>query len=209
MSQNPYQSIPMLPNSKSVVPQEKPGGLTAIAVICLILGTLGVLVSLATIVMLFFQDDLNQFQNAQPGGSTPEFVAEMEALQTSQLLPNLIFSGCNVIIGSLLVTGSIGVLGTNEWGRSLLRNSLLVAILFVIVRGIYGMWIQFQSISTISKMIPSGGEGAAELEMIMRISIIVGLVIGIVWLVVLVVFYAWSRSYLNKPPIRSLFGAAN
>ena len=146
MSQNPYQSNPTLPQATSV-PQQKPGGLTAIAVICLILGSLGALMALFGIVMLFFQGSMNQFQAAQPGGPPPEFLAEMEALQASQFIPTLIVNGCNVIIGSLLAIGSIGVLGTKEWGRNLLRNALLAAIFFVVVRGIYGMWVQYSSMS--------------------------------------------------------------
>ena len=207
MSQNPYQSNPTLPQATSV-PQQKPGGLTAIAVICLILGSLGALMALFGIAMLFLQGSMNQFQAAQPGGPPPEFLAEMEALQASQFIPTLIVNGCNVIIGSLLAIGSIGVLGTKEWGRSLLRNALLAAIFFVVVRGIYSMWVQYSSMSAMSKMVPSGGD-AATMEAIMQGGIIFGIVIGVIWMAVLIGFYIWSRSYLNKPPIRALFGAAN
>ena len=207
MSQNPYQSNPTLPQATSV-PQQKPGGLTAIAVICLILGSLGALMALFGIVMLFFQGSMNQFQAAQPGGPPPEFLAEMEALQASQFIPTLIVNGCNVIIGSLLAIGSIGVLGTKEWGRNLLRNALLAAIFFVVVRGIYGMWVQYSSMSVISKMVPAGGDKAT-MEAIMQGTIIFGIVIGVIWMVVMIGFYIWSRIYLNKPPIRALFGATN
>ena len=207
MSQNPYQSNPTLPQATSV-PQQKPGGLTAIAVICLILGSLGALIALFGIVMLFFQGSMNQFQAAQPGGPPPEFLAEMEALQASQFIPTLIVNGCNVIIGSLLAIGSIGVLGTKEWGRNLLRNALLAAIFFVVVRGIYSMWVQYSSMSVISKMVPAGGDKAT-MEAIMQGTIIFGIVIGVIWMVVLIGFYIWSRIYLNKPPIRALFGATN
>ena len=207
MSENPYQSNPTLPQATSV-PQQKPGGLTAIAVICLILGSLGALMALFGIAMLFFQESMNQFQAAQPGGPPPEFLAEMEALQASQFIPNLIVNGCNVIIGSLLAIGSIGVLGTKEWGRNLLRNALLAAIFFVIVRGIYSMWVQYNSMSAISKMLPSG-EDTATMEAIMQGTIIFGIVIGVIWMVVMIGFYIWSWIYLNKPPIRALFGATN
>ena len=160
------------------------------------------------IAMLFLQGSMNQFQAAQPGGPPAEFFAEMEALQASQFIPTLIVNGCNVIIGSLLAIGSIGVLGTKEWGRSLLRNALLAAIFFVIVRGIYTIWMQYSSMSAISKMVPSGGD-AAPMEAIIQGSIIFGIVIGVIWMAVLIGFYIWSRSYLNKPPIRALFGATN
>jgi len=205
MSQNPYQSAP-LSNPAIVAPQQKPGALTAIAVICLILGILGILASLFAIIMLFFQDSINQFQAAQPGAPRPEAMAEMQAFQASQFLPNLIFGGCNVILGSLLAIGAVGVLGTNEWGRNLLRNSLLVAIFFVIIRAVYSLWVQFSSIAQIKKMI-GDGQDAAAVEMGMQIGLIVGFVCVIAWLLVLIIFYVWSRIYLNKPHVRALFGA--
>ena len=205
MSQNPYQSNPTLPQATSV-PQQKPGGLTAIAVICLILGSLGALMAIFGIVMLFLQGTMNQFQ---PGAAEAEFLAEMEALQASQFIPTLIVYGCNVIIGSLLAIGSIGVLGTKEWGRSLLRNALLAAIFFVIVRGIYTMWMQYSSMSAMSNMMSSAGENAAAVEMGMQIGIFIGIAFTVIWGAALIVFYIWSWNYLNKPPIRALFGATN
>ena len=208
MSQNPYQSNPTLPQATSV-PQQKPGGLTAIAVICLILGSLGALMALFGIAMLFLQGSMNQFQAAQPGGPPPEFFAEMDALQASQFIPTLIVNGCNVLIGSLLAIGSIGVLGTKEWGRSLLRNALLAAIFFVIVRGIYTMWMQYSSMSAMSNMMSSAGENAAAVEMGMQIGIFIGIAFTVIWGAALIVFYIWSWNYLNKPPVRALFGATN
>ncbi len=208
MSQNPYQSAPTLPNPV-IVPQQKPGGLTAVAVISLIIGVMGVLMSLFAIAMLFLQGTMNQFPGAQTGGPETEIITQMEAIQANQFLTNLVFGSCNVIIGSLLAIGSIGVLGTKEWGRNLLRNSLLAAILFVIVRGICTMWIQYQAMSSISKMIPSGSEGGAAMQTVMQVSIIVGIVFGVIWMAGLIGFYVWGRIYLNKPPIKALFDAAN
>ena len=68
--------------------------------------------------------------------------------------------------------------------------------------------MQYSSMSAMSKMVPSGGD-AATMEAIMQGSIIFGIVIGVIWMAVLIGFYIWSRSYLNKPPIRALFGATN
>ena len=70
------------------------------------------------------------------------------------------------------------------------------------------MWVQYSSMSVISKMVPAGGDKAT-MEAIMQGTIIFGIVIGVIWMVVLIGFYIWSRIYLNKPPIRALFGATN
>ncbi len=202
MSQNPYQSLPESTKPSGVAPQQKPGGLTAIAVICLVLGGLALLGSLLAIGMSFFQDSLNQFQNAQASGPGAEIQAKMQAVQEGQFIPNLIFSGCNVIIGTLLVLGGIGVLTLKESGRNLLRSVLLVAIVFVIVRGIYGIW------NSVSVMGAIQDVGDPVLQTAMQVGLIIGLVFAVIVPMVLVGFYAWSRSYLNKPDIRALFVGA-
>lgn len=209
MSENPYQSTPEFASPSGVAPQQKPGGLTTIAVICLILGVLGVLGSIFAIAMAFLQGSINELQNVQAGGPGAEIQAKMQELQLSQFVPTLIFAGCNVIIGSLLAIGAIGVLGLKEAGRNLLRNALLAAAIFIIVRGLYHVWAQFGVMSALAEVVPQGGGDAATFQSAMQVGMIIGLVFSLAILAVFVGFYLWSRMYLNKPSIRALFGAAN
>ena len=71
------------------------------------------------------------------------------------------------------------------------------------------MWMQYSSMSAMSNMMSSAGENAAAVEMGMQIGIFIGIAFTVIWGAALIVFYIWSRNYLNKPPVRALFGATN
>ena len=216
MSQtNPYQSVPSLPNSGKSIAKQKPGGLTAIPVICLILGALGIITGLLGVVMTVFQGFANNLQQGmQMDPGMAEFQAKMQEVQQIQFVPNLIANGCNLIVGSLLVVGAIGVFGLKEWGRKLLRNALLFASVFVVLRGLFMIWVQYSTMGVMAEAMPipggaSGpGAGPETFKMMMQAGVIVGIVIGLAWVGLLLGFYLWSRSYLNKESVVPFFVAA-
>ena len=210
MSENPYQSVPSLPNPSRGAPvlQQKPAWLTAIPVICLVLGLLGGLFTLAGLVMLVYQS-FNGGPPVMPAGMA-DYQAEMAEFQQQQFVPNLIFNGCGLIVASLLVVGSIGVLKLQERGRNLLRNALLLAVIFVALRGVYTAWIQYRAMEMLSRtMTPPNGTDAVTFETGMQIGVIAVIVLGLIWGALLIVFYLWSRAYLNKQSVVPFFAAAN
>ena len=209
MSENPYQSAPSLPNTVQGAAKQKPTGLTVVPVICLILGVLGVITGLLGVVMTVFQGFATDLQGMQPNPEVAEFQQRMQQFQQSQFIPNLIVNACNLIVGSLLIFGSIGVLGLKEWGRTLLRKALLIASIFVVLRGIFMIWVQYSTMDFMKDMMPAQGAGNAEtFAMMMQVGLIIGVVIGLTWVAVLAGFYLWSRSYLNKPSIVPLFNVS-
>ena len=204
MSENPYQSAPSLPNPASLAAQQKPIGLTAIPVICLILGILGTLMNLWILIVLVFQDS---FKAAQPA-NLAEYHEKLAAIQQGQIIFSIIIICCNFIIAPLLVYGAISVLKVKESGRNLLRNTLLFAIIFVVARGAYAIWHQFNKMSAM-KELPSAEFNDPVMASAMQFSMVAGIVVGVIWAVGLVGFYVWSRVYLNKPSVRAFFDAAN
>ena len=213
MSENPYQSVPSLPNPSRGVPvqQQKPAWLTAIPVICIVLGLLGGLFTLAGLVMLFYQS-FNGGPPVMPTGDAgmADYQAEMAEFQQQQFVPNLIFNGCGLIVASLLVVGSIGVLKLQERGRNLLRNALLLAVIFVALRGVYTAWIQYRAMEMLSgTLTPPNGADAGTFETGMQIGFFAVMAFGLIWGALLVVFYLWSRAYLNKQSVVPFFNAAN
>ena len=209
MSQNLYENVPSLPNSGGgVAAQQKPAGLTAVPVICLILGLLGSLVTLAGLSMLAFQS-FNGGPPTIPTAGAPgmaEYQTEMVELQQQQFFPNLIVNAAGLIVGVLLVVGAIGVFGLKEWARNLLRNALLFAAIFVVLRGVYTAWIQYRTIGMLKGvMAPPGGGETAAFEMGMKVGLIAVIVVGLVWGAALAGFYLWSRGYLNRPSVVALF----
>ena len=92
--------------------------------------------SLFAIAMLFLQGTINQLPSGQTGGPETDFIAQMEAIQTNQFLTNLIFGGCNVIVGSLLVQQTaIAIPPARESSQSsylvFFLATFLVAVFFV------------------------------------------------------------------------------
>ena len=110
-----YQDAPDLstPASTSAVAQQKNGGLMAITVVCLILGLLGLLTSIFGLTMLPSQETISQMQSGQPG-ILGDFQVKMAEIQQSQFIPNLVVIGLNLIVGTLLIIGSIDVLKTRN-----------------------------------------------------------------------------------------------
>lgn len=219
MSQNPYESVPSLPKPGESVAslqnpgegqeQQKPTGLTAIPVICGILGALGALMAVLALVMLAFPGFAEGIQGMQTDPGMIEYQTKMQAFQRTQAVPNLIANGCGLIVGPLLAIGAFAVFGLKEWGRNLLRNTLLLAAIFVVLRGGYVTWMQYRSMEMIEGVTMGQGADTGVVEMIMQASVIIGIVIGLGWIAVLAGFYLWSRSYLNKESIVAYFDAVN
>ena len=214
MSQNPYESVPSLPNPSGVSnAQQKPTGLIAVPVICLILGLLGTLITLAGLVMLAFQS-INGSPPIMPTAGDPaiaEYQAKLAEFQQHQFVPNLVANVCGLIVGLLLVVGAIGVFGLKEWGRNLLRNALMFAVIFVALRAAYTAWVQYRTMGMLTEAVapPAGRGDAGTFEMGMQIGVIAVIAVGLVWGAVLIGFYLWSRSYLNKNSVVPFFNAAN
>ena len=219
MSQNPFESTPSLPNAgprpapnaAESVTQQKPTGLTVVPVLCLVLGVLGVLTGLLGMLMVFFQKEASSFQNLQANQAPGivELQAKILEFQQTQTIPNLIFHGCNLIVGALLIIGALGVLGLQESKRGLLRNTLLCATIFVVLRGFYYAWVQYSSMNLISGMtLPNGSDTATfTFQTAMQVGFIIGIAFAVAWAAILVVFYLWSRSYLGKESVVPLFKA--
>ena len=206
MSENPYQNAPSLPNPSAGAKRQKPAGLTVVPVFCLILGVLGILTGVAGLAGTIFQSYVSDLQNMQAAPEMAEFQAKMQDFQSFQFVPNLIVNACNLIVASLLVVGAVGVFGLKEWGRKLLRNGLLIAVIYIVLRGIYTAWMQYQAMDMMKGMMPAqGGGDPATFEAIMQAGIIFGIVVVFAWVAALTAFYLWSRSYLNRDAIVAFF----
>ena len=188
----------------------------AITVVCLILGLLGLLTSIFGLTMLPSQETISQMQSGQPS-MLGDFQVKMAEIQQSQFIPNLVVIGLNLIVGTLLIVGSIDVLKTKEWGCNLLRNALLAAAIFVVLRGIYHIWVEirvkYSMKGFMQEMMPALGGNEDAVAIGMQISFGIRLVIGLLWPVGLSVFlsrfYLWSRMCLNKPSIKVIFNTAS
>ena len=159
------------------------------------------------LVMVVFQGFANDLQNMQTAPGMADFQVKMQEFQRTLFVPNLIAQGTNLIVGTLLILGSVGVFGLKGWGRNLLRNTLLFAAIFVLLRGAYTAWVQYRTMDLMKGMMPIQGGDTATFEMAMQAGMIVSIVFGFVWVGALAGFYLWSRFYLNKDSVVALFDA--
>ena len=112
MSDNPFASVPNKPVHQAAavaVPPKPPGALTLILVCCLILGILGLSGSCFSGIGFAFQ---STFEKLAVEGAVSESQRELQKITMAAAKQGLVFgialAGVNLIVGALLVIGSIG-----------------------------------------------------------------------------------------------------
>ena len=127
MSNNPFETPPpqkpvanpYTPGGVAGPPAKKslPGGMMAIAIICLILGLGGLSGSCFGGVALGFQGALMDFiENAPIPEADKEFNRMNMAAQQGAMIPAIVLMVVNLFVAGLLVFGSIGGLRRKESG---------------------------------------------------------------------------------------------
>jgi hypothetical protein len=152
----------------------RPGWLTAIAVISIVLGALGMLSVVVGVLGQLFSAQAQQWVQQwmqgmakigpAGGGMPPEALKMQQELPTLMIdmqarwrIVMLVLLAINFVLSALLLTSGIGTLKLARWGRTLLLASLAGTILFEIVQVIPGLVIQYDTMQItqefMSKMI--------------------------------------------------------
>ena len=215
MSENPF-ATPEIVSATPKAPQKAPGALTAILIICLVMGILGLLGSCMGAAGLAFQGQIQGMQQNMGDPAQQAMQKELQTIQNQQLIPNLIMVGLNFIVAPLLTIGAIGGLNRKPWGHKLLSIGLLVAMFYVVIKLVISIIMQVMTMGPMTKamekaMAEQGGAEAQAAGVIggaMQIGIIVGIVIAAVWGLLLLGFYIWAWMYLRKDEVMSYFGVA-
>ena len=212
MSDNPFASPdPNTQGSKPIAVKKAPGGLTAILIICLVLGILGLLGSCFAGAMLAIQPQLNQMQQA--GGPQQAVQKNMEEIQKQQLIPNIIINGLNFVVAPLLILGSIGGLNRKSWAAKVLNIGLILAVFFTVFKTVMTVIMQLAAMEPMQEMMQQQMENNAQnvaefASGIMQVSIYIGIGFAVIWAIVLLGFYIWAWTYLRKDNVRQYLGVA-
>lgn len=184
-----------------------PTGLMVLAIFCIILGVLGLMQSTCGSVFFIFQEQINQLQAQGPDA---EMQKELAALQAGYQIPNIILTVLNFVVGALLMIGGIGCLRRSAKARGLMRNALLFASIFVLVRAAFGMFMQFSMFGPMQAIFDNQmtGPQAEVAANAAGIAFIVTAVIAAIWALVLIAFYMWGWFYLNKKTVKDYLGTA-
>jgi hypothetical protein len=211
------------PVAAKPLPGYRPGGLTAVCVIAIVLGGLGVFASLSAFTMSLLGNQIQQFQQQFAAAGSPPEVQDVQAemnAATMQIanrfrLVNIAFSLMHFAVTVSLVAGGIWALLLQEQGRRLLWAVCLVAIVFELARSVPNILMQMENAALMEEYMPRlmqaqtpGDQDAQVAEfgrMFARFSMIMGWVIFAGWLSLKLVFFAIAARYLGSPPVKAIY----
>ena len=227
---NPYSS-PMgqspLSNPPPVgVPVHRPGWMTAICILAIILGALGLMMALFGSVALAFGERFQQMvQGMSTVGQPPgmkevqlEMQKAMQAVQDRWFVAIALQYALHFVLAFALILGAAKSLQMDSFGRRLLAGALFAAIAFELLRLIPTMAIQMGTMDVMQEymqhiMQASAPPGKAmpqqaqiAMATMMKGSMAVGIAFTLVFVVAKIAFYTAAGIYMNKPHIR--YGAA-
>ncbi|MEM9942990.1 MAG: hypothetical protein AAF939_15610 [Planctomycetota bacterium] len=195
----------------------KPKGLTAIAVICLALGFLGVLGAGAMIAWSLLQKWMSAFfyslVEQQPDNA--ELVFQFLMIQAAQkdawiYAITFLFS---LVVSLLLLSGGFAVLTKSGWassGRKLLRMGLVAGILNSLISLMVGVYSQFSIQARLSGLIDNyqGNVTVEKLQSMSEASTLMGygsLLFTTVVTLGFCIFFGVAFFYLGTEPVRKYY----
>ncbi len=226
-------SVPSFPPESQYpyeIPQaRRPGGLTAICVIAIILGVLGLLSSLWGLASLAIGPSLQKAMQVPPQGPGRDRAMELQRTMQQKIQavadryrwPTAVFALLNVGLAGCMLAGGIMGLKRNAKARTLLTAVFAVAILFVISRGIVEAFAQWEIAAIMSDLLPRMMEqagppnapnvpnAAAMGSAFAKIGIVLGLAYAVVSIVVKLTYYAVGWFYLRRPAVCRWLDGAN
>lgn len=221
---NPYRPPQSFGNSTSDDSlRRRPGGLTAICVIAIILGSLGLAASVLGLGSMAAKSWINEAFLIKPpkdGKIDKAFEAQMEMQARMNQVTDryagftLGFALLNVVIAGSLVTGGILALKLHPNGRKLLIAAFTTAIVFELLRAIMNVCMQLEMseimYDSMSRMMRAsappgaGPEGAAITAAAMKVGVYIGIGITLVMVLAKLIYYAIGTQYLQRPNVREL-----
>ena len=222
---DPYRS-PSLPEGTYAgpPPRGRPGWLSALCVICIVLGALGLMNSVFGTIGLVVGPSFQRFMAAQPQpGMTEElkkaqenFQEDMYKIQRKYIWPLSVSMLVRVVVCTLLLVGGIRALSMVEKGRKLLIVACSIALVFDLLQAILQLVIAVENMTVTNEfmevMASQGGSTPKEVEAVIKTigSVIRFLVLGMVCVFALakIAFYIFTVLYLQKPHIMALFKAS-
>lgn len=211
MSTNPYSDpYSSQQHSPEAYGPLKPGAVTAVSVLAIVLGVLGLLTVCGGGVGLIANTALQGMMTVPPN-ATPMQKAQIELNQeimglTQRYLPlTLVFLGAQLVLAPMLIYGGVKTLRMDHAGRRFLIYTFLALIAFEVIRTAFQFYLQLQMLPLYDEMamrVAREGGGTGEDEMILRFTkgaTMFGLVAALVWPAVKIVLYALSSRYLALP----------
>ena len=222
-SLDPYRS-PSLPEGPyaGLPTRARPGWLTALCVVCIVLGALGVLNSLVGTAAVLAGPKFQSMFQPRPTAGVPDdmlqaqqdLMDEINAVQKKHLITTLVLLAFKLVAAVLLLAGGLRCLGLNEGGRKLLLIACGVALMFEVVHSILQTMINLEMMtatnsatekfeSTINSNSPPGT--APVMKWIIRGAFIGPMITSYFMSLLKSCLFVFGLIYLNKKHIKGLF----
>jgi hypothetical protein len=226
-SASPFGMTPVSPAGMGTAPasRRRTGGLTAICVLAIVLGAMGVLTGCVGLVGQLFS---SQMQNAVAGMQP---AANQEAAKTQKemnaqmltiarkynwiLVPLMV---AKMFVEIALLTGAIMSLGLKPLGRRILLAAFIAAIVVESIQLVPALLVQRETQALMAEMMPKmmqevqqgakkppGFDPDQFASGLVKAISIMSFIIGIGWLVCKVVYYAIGIVYLRKSQVAASF----
>ena len=204
---------------RSAVERIRPGALTALAVIGIVLGSFTTLGGLQKMAALTFQQALNQLgQIRDDPRASPEHRQRIERQQRMQEdvqeiqrgwnVVNWIFAPLSILFGILLIVGGTLTFKLSRAGRKLLVWTCVAGIAFDISRGAADILMTLQ-ISRVwqghMSQMTAGSPGSDMASGMMGAAAGMGLAFGGAWVALKVGYYLWGVIYLTTERMKNLY----
>jgi hypothetical protein len=217
---NPFTDVsPYRAGQLPELAARRPSGLTAICIIAIVLGVIGLFSGVLKGVNAVFGAEMQQAFGSM-GAVTQEqakIQQEMQAALAAEMkrfaIANGVLSVCQLVLCGALVYSGLKTLGLKPAGRQLLL-AICVGILVYEIAQLVTVVIQQMSMIPIMELYmprmmkaPSGNNAGTEQfgQIIARMSIIVGIVMQCAWTLIKFVFYVLAIRYLRSAKIIALF----
>ena len=226
---NPYASptgsqTPWGDAAPPAVPVARPGWMTAICILALIVGGLGIVMSLFGMGSLLMQEQMQRWAKGFGGIGQPKAVQDLnDQMQTAmQEVQNrwwyvlIAQYTLNLLLSACMIYAAARALALRESGRRLLVVTFFAATLFDLLSLIPTFIIQWESIEITKEFMPRIMEASAPqnqqmppaAKQAMTTAMGAGMIVVVAFMGLFVlakiIFYVVSGLYLNKAPIRSL-----
>jgi hypothetical protein len=222
---DPYRS-PSLPEGPYAgrSASNRPGWLTALCVVCVVLGALGLMNALMGTAGALAGPYLQALIQPKPSPSMPpemqqaqqDLQDELQAVQDRYFVPLVAWIALRFIAALLLLIGGLQCLSLRESGRKLLIAACAVAIGFELSHAILQSIVNMENLAafnsfgdTFLQSMPEGSQASPGMQNAMRSllrgTIIAGLVVFYLLVLLKVGLYLFGMIYLQKLHIRALF----
>jgi hypothetical protein len=224
----PDESAPLIAIPVGRRGVDRPGGLTALTILCIVLGALGLVSGVWAGVGLAIGRQLQQAfvvpAEDGEGSAAAEIQARMQSaaleLNDRYLPLHLVVLAAQLAVCGGLVYGGIQALRLQPGGNTVLKRACLAAVVFELARLVPNLFIQMQLFAIYQEYLPRLMEASASpqgpaaeqfpavLAGMARAILIFSLVVLGGWTLVKMALYLFTVRYLGRPHVRQLFGGA-